>query len=176
MATGRGLTQIYGPGELFINPTDLTGTSGTGLGYTADGVFLRPGFAVGECRADERGVELLKEVFAGCDWTLTAMLIQWNSNVSAQLFPGVLPYSGSKILGTEIAPVKLLWVPDDKTVVPAIYFRKAVPHVEAAAAIQFALGQDPKPVKFPVVFRNASAQDSVPASTVQIALLAGITL
>lgn len=181
MASGRGLTQIYGPGQIYINPTDLTGTSGNGLGYSRNGCTLRPGFAAGALKSDERGVELLKKVYAGCDWIFTSMLIQWFSAVRDALFPGFtdangILYSNSKVLGTEITPVKMLWVPDDSANIPAVYFRKAVPHIEASAAILLALGENPQPSMFPVVFTNASAQDGTPASTVQVKLLANITL
>lgn len=181
MASGRGLTQIYGPGEIFITPTDLTGTSGSGLGHTEGGCTLIPGFATGVLKSDERGAELLKEVYAGCDWIFVATLIQWDAAQRSVLFPGFnisggVNYGNSVILGTEITPVKMLWVPDDKTVIPSVYFRKAVPHIEATARIRLALGDSPKPAGFPVVFRNASAQDSTPATSVQVELLANITL
>lgn len=182
MASGRGLTQIFGPGEMFWEPSDLSGTSGTGLGYTKSGIKIYPNFAASKIRADEKGVELLKEIFAGCDWVIAALLIQWDSNTVPRLFPGLNPsaarmdYGNSVLKGSAIPTGKLLWVPEDTTNVPAVYFRKASPHVEAAAEIMLALGDNPQPAAFPIVFTNASAADSVPATTVQVRPLANITL
>lgn len=182
MASGRGLTQLFGPGELFWEPSDVSGSSGTGLGYTKSGIRLSPNFAASKIRADEKGVELLKEIFAGCDWVLTAMLIQWDANVVGRLFPGLNPsgllmdYGNSVKKGSAITQGKLLWVPEDTTNVPAIYFRKASCHVEASAEIAFALGDNPQPAVFPIVFTNASAADGTPSTTVQLRPLASITL
>lgn len=177
MATGRGLDQIFGPGELYINPTDLTGTSGTGLGYTEDGVVLRPNLNAVAVRPDERGVELLKKIHGGVSWMLAANLIQWNATLAARLFPGTdVQYRKTLLLGSEITPVKLLYVPEDTTNNPCIYFRKAVGNIEASAAIRLSLGERPRPAVFPIVFENATAQDSSYDDSVQIALLANIVL
>lgn len=182
MATGRGLTQLFGPGELFWEPSDVSGTSGTGLGYTRDGIRISPNFSTSKIRADEKGVELLKEIFAGCDWVLTAALIQWDANTIARLFPGLnisggMKYSNSILLGSALSTGKLLYVPEDVTNVPAVYFRKASPHIEASAEILLALGDNPRPAVFPVVFTNASAQETTARDdTVQIRPLANIEL
>jgi hypothetical protein len=182
MPSGRGLTQLFGPGELFWEPTNVSGNTGTGLGYTKSGIRLSPNFAASKIRADEKGVELLKEIFAGCDFVLTAMLIQWDANVVARLFPGLNPsgarmdYGNSVLKGSALPQGKLLWVPEDTVNVPAIYFRKASAHIEASAEIAYALGDNPQPAMFPIVFTNASAADSAPATTVQVRPLANITL
>lgn len=177
MASGRGLDQIFGPGELFVNPTDLTGTSGTGLGYTEDGIILRPNVNAISVHPDEKGVELLKKIHGGISWSLATNLIQWNATLAAYMFPGTVnTYRSTLLLGSEITPVKLLYVPEDTTNTPCIYFRKAVPHLEGSASIRLMLGERPKPASFPMVFENATAQDSSPTTSVQIRLLAAITL
>ena len=182
MATGRGTRLKFGPGELFVNPSDLSGTTGTGLGFTApgSGITVMPGLSITPIDTDERGAEKLKSIYAGCDWALAAELINWDAGLAAA-FPGLV--SGTKVLynnnvklGTEIAPVKLLYVPDDATNEDAVYFRKAVVHVEATARLRINLGKTPDPTKLPVVFNNMSAQDGVPATSVQIARLADIVL
>lgn len=181
MASGRGVDIIYGPGELYINPSDVSGTSGTGLGYTEDGVMLRPRHKVARLRADEKGVEQLKQIKAGADWAVGANLLQWNSSTIAQLFPGMavtggMAYRQSEVLGTSFTEVKLLWVPEDTTNVPCVYFRKAIGKIEESAAVRFVLGQNPRPTTFPVIFENMSANDANNDDTVQIRTLANIAL
>ena len=177
MASGRGLDEIFGPGELYVNPTDLTGTSGQGLGYTRDGVLLRPHVNAISVYPDEKGVELLKKIHGGIKWILAANLIQYNPTLAAYYFPGTTAsYRNSLLLGSAISAVKLLWVPEDTTNTPAIYFRKAIGHLEAQAAIKLQLGENPEPAVFPMVFENATPQDSSPNTSVQIAALSSITL
>ena len=178
MASGRGLDQVFGPGELFVNPTDLSGTSGTGLGYTEDGVVLRPNVNAIAVHPDEKGAELLKKIHGGISWILAANLIQWNATLAARLFPGTTTkYPNALKLGSEITPVSLLYVPEDTANTPAIFFRKAVGHLDGQAAIRLQLGERPKPAVFPVVFENATPQDTSTAKdSVQIALLASIVL
>lgn len=183
MASGRGLEMIYGPGELYIDPTTTSGTSGTGLGYTKDGIGIRPQFEVGKLYADERGKEQLKQVHAGADWLCAAWLLQWNSATIARLFPGLavtggMAYRQSVVLGTAITTVKMLWVPEDTTNVPCVYFRKAVAKIEASANMRLMLGQDPQPAAFPIVFENMSGSETATGlqTTVQIRTLANIVL
>lgn len=177
MASGRGLTQIFGPGEIYINPTDLTGTSGTGLGYSEDGYILRPNLNAISVRPDERGAELLKKIHGGIAWVFAGNLIQWNATIAGYLFPGTTKqYSNTLLLGSEIAPVKMLYVPEDTTNNPCVYFRKAVAHIEASAAIRLMLGERPRPAAFPIVFENATAQDSSRDDSVQVDVLANIVL
>lgn len=185
MASGRGLTQIYGPGEIFINPTDVSGTSGTGLGYTKDGIAWRSRQKRGRFRPDERGVEQLKQVHAGMDVIVAAILTEWNAATIAQLFPGFniaaesgMQYRKSVVLGTALTTVKLLWVPDDTANTPALYLRKAIPGLEETAAIRLMLGTDPRPVEFPIAFENMSGEETGSAleTTFQTRLLANIVL
>lgn len=139
---------MRGPGFLYWNPTDNSGTSGTELGYLEEAPIIDPALELGYRGEELAGNTITDVLFLGANPVAYARFLNWNNDTINRLFlgavsgtsvnfPGALK-TGSNLSGGAL-PGKLLFVPDDSTQV-AWMLRKALPFVSNAARI--ARGED----------------------------------
>jgi len=102
--------------------------------------------------AEEFGVEVIDEVYAGEAWLLSFALRGWDSDGILALFPNTTLASTSKFRGVDYpgttskpgttkaaGAVKVLFTPDDDKNHPAVYLPNAIP--EIAEDLTIALGR-----------------------------------
>lgn len=102
--------------------------------------------------AEEFGVEVVDEVYAGEAWLLSFALRGWDSDAISALWPNTTLGSSSKFRGVDYpgtttkpgttkaaSAVKVLFTPDDATNHPAVYLPNAIP--ELAEDLTISLGR-----------------------------------
>ncbi len=98
MASGRDRTKHFMTrGEFYINPTDLDGTNGQGLGKTISGYEIEFGEQLIEDTDDEDGAEINQIFYAGNQVRIRAVLKTWDPLVLAELFPGQYDVAAERI-------------------------------------------------------------------------------
>ena len=137
------------PGFLYWNPTGFTTENqyGTLLGYTENGVHFKPNITAIPVRVEERGAETSLVIYTGSNPLLVAVLQNYNTNMIARLFPGMLRtnainYPGSYKPGKDLANTfdfyaPLLFMPVDEVNHPCLLFQKAVPNLADTAMLNF---------------------------------------
>lgn len=137
------------PGELVVDPTNLSTAfpyGGTRLGYTEDGMRLRPQFKV-EPISGEPGEDAYQYLYLGGSMRISGTLLQWDDDTVQRAFPGglttagtyerVIQYPGTLAPGAKMSDVavKFLWVPNDRTHGKLVLARKAFAMIEEGADI-----------------------------------------
>ncbi len=155
MATGRDRTKHYMTrGEWYVDPDDMAGTNGQGLGHTISGFEIDFGEQVIEDTDDEDGANINQVYFAGNQVRLRSVLKSWDPLVLAQLFPNHfdatdlrIQIPGTRNVGDSMLDesVVLVFVPDNPLVKggggsgkdPGVIAFKAIPIKPAGDQVPF---------------------------------------
>lgn len=140
------------PGRLYVGPTSFSSVAGygTGLGIVAEAV-LRPVTTYTPIVGEEFGGEVIEWIRQGEAWVFGATLREWSQDVITYYFPTATGAGdGDKVVvghatsrpGAKAASVALLFVPDEATVHPAFYARRAIPQIREASELNFALANE----------------------------------
>lgn len=164
MATEKLQNLMFISGRLVHSPTDLTAAyphGGTELGYARE-ITLIPSQVTTFIRGEEFGQTIVEAIEGGRSWVLGANLRGWDDDAIDTFFPGTAlgTTTGRRyITETTTSPqpgallssraIELLFVPDDTDNYPIILFRRALPLVEEAAELAFALRSE---FTIPVMF------------------------
>lgn len=136
-------------GYLYYNPTTFANEAGWGtkIGYTEkENASFSIGFRTVELTSEDSGIYPVLSVFVGCIARLYANLINWNSTACGILFPSIVggtsgtlvSLPGSLKTGTDMFGTnKVLFVPEDNTRHPALYFKNISPHMIESAVVKF---------------------------------------
>lgn len=136
-------------GYLFYNPTNLALESGWGtkIGYTEkENAAYSVGFRTVELNSEDSGIAPVLSVYVGCVARLFANLTSWNTTVCGLLFPSLVggtsgtltSIPGTLKTGTDnFSSNKVLFVPEDNSRHPALYFKSISPHIIEAAVVKY---------------------------------------
>jgi len=143
------------PGRLVVSPTNLATAfphGGTSLGFTEDGIILRPNIGLFPLRARDFGSETYEWLYTGCSIEAECELPQWDNDSLQRAFPGgltaagatsanrVIQYPGTLAQGSligEAAAVSLLFSPEDLTEDKVVLARRALIALQTDAEQMF---------------------------------------
>lgn len=174
MAVGRADEVIHAPGQLCINPTDLTipfPHGGTAIGEVAEIIY-----SVEELRhvipAEEFGSEPVEVIEGGKIVTLSCFLRGFDVDAMQTAFQdaaqsvktkkATIEFPGATPAGHLMSDdsVVLLFSPRSTEDVPAVILYRALPHLQETADMRFSFDQE---LGMPVIFqgvRDASSRVS----------------
>lgn len=136
-------------GYLYYNPTNLATEAGWGtkIGYTVkENASYSIGFETVELTSEDSGIYPVESIFIGCVPFFYANLTSWNRTVCGLLFPSLaggtsgtlISIPGSLKTGTDnFTTDKILFVPEDNTRHPALYFKNISPHLIRSAVVKY---------------------------------------
>lgn len=136
-------------GYLYYNPTNLSSESGWGtkIGYTEkENAAYSIGFRTAIITFEDSGTYPIKAIFVGCNIWLSANITSWNATVCGLLFPSLaggtsgtlISIPGSLKTGIDnFTSHKILFVPEDNTRHPALYFKDISPHLIESAVVKY---------------------------------------
>jgi len=167
------------PGDLYINPSDLTSSFGTLLGAVR-GVHLRPNQEAHELGAPEWADEPAEVLLGRQRWVFGCNLRAWDHDAVSTLFPNVSGSSGSTVIdhpGTNRAGYKLtsssvvLLFKALKSSHPSVIVYNALPMIDEAAQLSFMVSDE---FAFPALFLATRGHAS--GKSVAVGLLANLSL
>ena len=136
-------------GQLYYNPTNLATESGWGtmIGYTVkENASYSINFETVEITSEDSGTYPIQSIFIGCKAILYANITSWNATVCKLLFPSLsggtsgtlITIPGSLKTGTDnFTSDKILFVPEDSTRHPALYFKNIAPQLIKSSVVKY---------------------------------------
>ena len=154
---------LWIPGRIAKDPTSFATAfphGGTALGDTS-GLAIGHVMRTKEIPAQEFGT-WVDQLYCGEKWSFSGSFHSWDADALATLFPNtatgsttgekVVKYSHTGYRAGQLLSsrsVKLIFTPDDQKMIPAIYFRNAIPSIDGQSRYRLSLQDE---TVFPFVF------------------------
>ncbi len=176
------------PGFLYWQPTNLTAApfGGTSLGFTEEGIRIRPNIGAREVKGEETGDETLETIFLGADVKLFVTLKETSDIVLQRAFPGGLTdaggsnrfiqFPGTLLPGSRFGDEagRLLFHPLDSTNNKVALFHKAAPRFDQASELMMRLREDTNYTMIFDCLRNDAVPSAQPEYPYRIAFIGDV--